>query len=298
MSLASEISEFLDYIASERALSVNTRQAYEKDLSQFADFCTAKRIDSLHASLKDLRDFLAHLRGMNLSPRSIARKTSALKQFYKFLIREEKVDGDPSELLSVTVKTKRLPKHLTLEEILRLINTAKGDTDSEVRDRALFELWYATGCRVSELAGVASASIDLKDGTVKIRGKGGRERLVPLSRDSVDWCRRYVDIRHEWLRRSDLRETRVFFLTDRGRAFTRQGIWKILKSYARRAGIRRNVWPHMIRHTFATHVLQNGADLRAVQELLGHRSIATTEIYTHLDIENLKLMQLKYHPRN
>lgn len=298
MNVRSEISEFLDYITSERALSLNTRQAYEGDLSQYADFCIAKQIDPFTASLKNLRDFMAHLRGMNLAARSIARKTSALKQLYKFLIREEKIEGDPSELLTVTVKAKRLPKHLTLEEVLTLIASAKGDNDPEIRDRALFELWYATGCRVSELAGVAAANIDWAGATVKIRGKGGRERLVPLSRDAIEWCRRYTDIRHEWMRLNDLSETKIFFLNNRGKAFTRQGIWKILKLYARKAGIRRNVWPHMMRHTFATHVLQNGADLRTVQEFLGHRSIATTEIYTHLDIENLKLMQLKYHPRS
>lgn len=293
-----EVGEFLSYVSSERALSLNTRQAYEKDLAQYFEFCARKGILYDKATLKDLRDFLANLRRQELSPRSIARKTSSLKQFYKFLLREGKIDTSPADLLTATVKTKRLPKHLSIDEIFGLIAAAKGDDDSEVRDRALFELWYATGSRVSEVAGVTMEAIDWNDGTVKIKGKGGRERLVPVSKVALEWCERYRVIRHEWMRRSDLKETKIFFLTRQGKGFTRQGIWKTVKKYAKRAGIAKNVWPHMIRHSFATHVLQGGADLRAVQELLGHRSISTTEVYTHLDIENLKVMQQKYHPRS
>ena len=162
----------------------------------------------------------------------------------------------------------------------------------------MLEFWYATGCRVSELAGLKASAIDWKEAVVKLLGKGGRERLVPITRDAVDWGKRYQAIRHEALLRHNLKEGEIFFLTRLGGGFTRQGMWKIVKQYALRAGISRNVWPHMIRHSTATHVLQGGADLRSVQELLGHRSIATTEIYTHLDPENLKVMQRKYHPRS
>lgn len=295
---SSEIFDFLSYISSERALAQNTRVAYEKDLEQFLEFCRLHNVSHEHATLKHLRDFLATLRKKELSPRSIARKASSLKQFYKFLLREGKIDANPSELLTVIVKTKRLPKHLTVDEIFALIASAAGENEAEVRDRALLELWYATGSRVTELAGVTLENLDWDDGTVKIRGKGGRERIIPVSRDSLEWCEKYRLVRHEWMRRHDLKETKIFFLTRQGRGFTRQGIWKIVKKYAKRAGIARSVWPHMIRHSFATHILQGGADLRAVQELLGHRSISTTEVYTHLDIENLKLMQLKYHPRS
>jgi len=286
------VKDFLSYISSERALAANTCDAYEQDLSDFLEFCLRKEVSPLHASLKSLRDFLAHLRKKPLSPRSIARKLSALKQFYKFLLRENRIEGNPSELLSVIVKTKKLPKHLSIEEIFKLIAAAKGENDAEVRDRALLEIWYATGTRVSELAHLTIQGIDWKEGVVTVFGKGGRERLVPLSREAVEWALRYKDIRHEWMRRHDLKEMDIFFLSRRGKGFTRQGIWKIVKRYAKRAGITRNVWPHMIRHSFATHILQGGADLRAVQELLGHRSISTTEVYTHLNAAQVSSTRL------
>jgi integrase/recombinase XerD len=293
-----EVKAFLGYVASERALSDNTLLAYEQDLVQFLEFCTRKSIDPLKVSLRDLRDFLASLRKQGLASRSLARKLSALKQFYKFCVRENRIESDPSELLSVTVKASRLPKHLSVDEMFAFIAGAKGDNENEVRDRSLLELWYATGSRVSEMSGLRIQDIDWKEAVVKISGKGGRQRLVPISRTAVEWGMKYQGIRHEWLIKHRLKETEIFFLTRMGKGFTRQGIWKIVKKYAKKAGLGRNVWPHMIRHSFATHVLEGGADLRAVQELLGHRSISTTEVYTHLDIENLKVMQLKYHPRS
>jgi len=298
LTASKEMNDFLAYISSERALSKNTRIAYEQDLEQYLLFCQRKHIVPQQATLSELREFLASLRKQGMSTRSVARKLSALKQLFKFWIREGIVESDPSELLSVTVKTKLLPKHLTVEEMFRFIAEAKGDNEAEVRDRALLELWYATGTRVSEMAGIRVTDFDWKELVVKVTGKGGRERLIPISQSALEWCQKYKKIRHEWIRRAALKETQIFFISRQGKGFTRQGIWKIVKKYAKRSGIGRNVWPHMIRHSFATHVLEGGADLRAVQELLGHRSIATTEVYTHLDIENLKQMQLKYHPRS
>lgn len=291
------LREFLAYLASEKGLSGNTLVAYEADLEDFHTFCVVKHVAFEKPTTKQLRSYLAHLRKRELSERSIARRASSLRQFYRFLVREGLAEEDPAELITVIRKGRKLPKHLSVEEVFRLLEAASGRTDGEVRDRAMLEFWYATGCRVSELADLQAAHVDWDDALVKIRGKGGRERLVPLTKEAVAWGKRYRAIRHEWLRLHGLRETEVFFLTRRGTRFTRQAIWKIVKRYAREAGLTRNVWPHMIRHSFATHVLQGGADLRAVQELLGHRSIATTEVYTHLDPENLKVMQLKYHPR-
>jgi len=290
-------SEFLSYIASEKALSANTYMAYELDLEQYFAFCQRKKIQPAQASHKELRQYLANLQKQDLGMRSIARKLSTIKQFYKFLLKENRIASDPSELLSVTVNTRKLPKCLTIEEVFALLEAAKGSSESEVRDRALLEMWYATGMRVSEIALLTADNIDWSGGMIKILGKGGRERMVPFGTEAKCWCKKYSQIRHEWVRESGLKEPRIFFLTRTGKGFTRQGIWKILKKYAKAAGIEKNVWPHMIRHSFATHVLQGGADLRLVQELLGHRTISTTEIYTHLDIENLKVMQLKYHPR-
>jgi len=291
------VQHFLDYLRTEKAVAANTRLAYEKDLEQFVEFSRSRGQSLATANLTHLRHFTSWLRREDLAPRSIARKVSTLKQYYQFCVREGTVEEDPSELLTITVKTKRLPKHLSVNEIFAIISAAKGSTESEIRDRALLELWYATGCRVSEIAGVTVDALDMKGRTVKIRGKGGRERLLPIHDEAIHWCEEYRTVRHEWMRQADLKETKLFFLTRRGTALTRQAIWKILKRYALLAGIDKNVWPHLIRHTFATHVLQGGADLRAVQELLGHRSISTTEVYTHLDVENLKVMQQKFHPR-
>lgn len=293
-----EIKEFLDYLSSEKGLSNNTAVAYAQDLDQLGEFCALYKIEAIQASQKDLRDFVAYLRKQELSTRTIARKISTLKQFYKFLLREDKIKADPADLLTIVQKTKRLPKHLTIEEIFRLISSAEGTSPSEIRDRALLEMWYATGARVSELAQLTVSQIDFQEKVVKIRGKGNKERLVPISEEAVIWAKKYQAIRHDWLRESGLKDTKIFFLTHFGKAFSRQGIWKLVKKYAKKAQISRKVWPHMIRHSFATHVLRGGADLRAVQELLGHKSISTTEVYTHLAIENLKTMQLKYHPRD
>ena len=295
--MLAEIKEFLDYIAIERGLSPNTGLAYAQDLEQLSQFCSRYRLNILEVSHKELRTFVAYLRKQELNSRSIARKVSTLKQFYKFLIREDKIQNDPADLLSIVQKSVRLPKHLSVEEMFRLIASAEGNTNVEIRDRALLEMWYGTGARVSEMAQLKIANIDLESKVVKIVGKGGKERIVPLSQDAIQWAQRYLSIRHQWILDHNLKETKIFFLSRVGKAFTRQGIWNLLKRYVKRSQISRKVWPHMIRHSFATHVLRGGADLRAVQELLGHKSIATTEIYTHLAIENLKVMQLKYHPR-
>ena len=291
------VHHFLDYLRSEKAVALNTRLAYQRDLEQFLEFSALEGTAPANADLAHLRHFTAWLRRRDLSPRSIARKVSALKQFYQFLVREGDMTSDPAELLSVTVKTKRLPKHLSIEEVFSILKAAAGNTESEIRDRALLEIWYATGSRVSEVASITVDALDVKGKTVKILGKGGRERLLPIHSEAIQWAEKYRSIRHEWIRRADLKETSLFFLSKQGKGLTRQAIWKILKRYAKTAGVHRNVWPHLIRHSFATHVLQGGADLRAVQELLGHRSISTTEIYTHLDVENLKVMQQKFHPR-
>jgi integrase/recombinase XerD len=296
--MQSEVSEFLEYIAVERGLSENTRSAYESDLLRFVEFATVKRLLLETLTPAHLREYLGRLKSDELSSRSLSRKLSALKQFFQFCLREGKIKCNPAELLTVIVKSKRLPKHLSIEESFRLIEVSKGSTEQSVLDYAMMELWYATGCRVSELAKVGCDDIDWKSGLVCLRGKGNRQRWVPLNGDALVAIRNYQTVRHERVRRAGLVDTSTFFLDARLKPFTRQGLWKWLGELAKRAGIRRKVWPHMIRHSFATHVLQGGADLRTVQELLGHKSIATTQVYTHLDVENLKTMQRKYHPRD
>lgn len=293
-----ELTEFLEFILAEKGLSSHTIEAYRCDLAQFIEYCQIKKWSLEEIQLSHLREYLASLRKKELGSRTLARKSSALKQFFKFLIRENKIKKDPTELLLVQVKQKRLPKHLSVDEMFKVIAMAGGESEMEIRDRALLELWYATGTRVSEICQVQVSDLDFEQKTLKVLGKGNRQRLLPVGEVALSWCQKYKMIRHEWIRRACLKEMDTFFLSPRGGVLSRQNVWKMLKSYTKKAGIKRSVWPHMIRHSFATHILRNGADLRAVQELLGHRSISTTEVYTHLDIENLKLMQSKYHPRS
>lgn len=293
-----EINEFLDFVQSEKALADASCEAYRRDLEQFSDYLTVHRISFQSLGAKEVRQYLATLRRRGLSERSLARKASVLRQLSKFMIREEIWTTNPTEFVRIRLKSKRLPRSFSLEEMESLIQAPSGKTPLEIRDRALFELWYATGCRISEVARLTVDAIDWKASVVRIIGKRNRVRYVPLHQEAIDWCQKYRVIRHEWIRRQGLKESNIFFLSRRGTGFTRQFIWYLFKKYAKRANITRNAWPHMIRHSFATHVLKGGADLRTVQELLGHRSIATTEIYTHLDVEDLKIAQSKYHPRN
>jgi integrase/recombinase XerD len=296
--MESEVTEFIFFLTAEKGLAHNTRLAYEHDLEQFVVFLKVKKLDVQGVRLNHLREFIARLRSQGITPRSIARKVSALNQFFRFLLREGKVKANPAELLTVVVKSRRLPKHLTVEESFALIEAARSGTPDGIRDLAMMEVWYATGCRVSELASIGSESIDWKGGLVRLSGKGNRQRWVPLSQDALAAASRYKTVRHGWIQKMGLTEETAFFISERGRPFSRQTLWKWLQKLAVKAGIQRKVWPHMIRHSFATHVLQGGADLRTVQELLGHRSISTTEMYTHLNVENLKVMQRKYHPRD
>lgn len=294
----SDSTDFEAFITAEKGLSANTCIAYHQDLEQFFTFCTVHKKPHREADLRFLRSYLGHLKKQGHSSRTLARKVSALKQFYAFLMREDRTTGNPAELLTVLVKEKRLPKHLTEAEMVSLVTAPKGQTEGAIRDRAILELWYATGCRVTELVTLELSQFDFEQRVIKVKGKGNRWRLVPVHEEAIKWCLRYRDVRHEWMQRWGLVDTDVFFLTSRGTVFTRQALWKMVRSYAKEAGIERPVWPHMIRHSFATQLLAHGADLRAVQELLGHRSITTTEVYTHLNIENLKSMQAKFHPRS
>lgn len=291
-------ADFLAFITAEKGLSPNTRIAYQQDLDQYFEFCRIHHQEPRSANLKFLRSYVAQLRKLGQSSRTLARKLSTLKQFYSFLMRENRTVGNPAELMTILVKEKRLPKHLSEAEMVSLVTTPDGMTEHTTRDRAILELWYATGCRVTELVELEIGNIDWQGRIVKVKGKGNRERLIPIHQDALAWCKKYKDVRHQWMARWGLNDTEVFFLTARGTPFSRQALWKLVKGYAKQAGIVRPVWPHMIRHSFATQLLAGGADLRAVQELLGHRSITTTEVYTHLSIENLKTMQAKFHPRS
>lgn len=288
--------DFLHFMGAEKGLTTNSLEAYEKDLEQFESFLISEGLELKSIGYRDLRNFLSFLRKRNQSQSSLSRKVSSVRQFFKFLVRENRINEDPSELLSVIVKKKVLPEILSLDEIKRLIEAAEPSTPLGIRDRALLEFWYSTGARVTELSTLAQKNVDLKKGWVILEGKGRRQRKLPLTTMATAFGKKYSEVRHEWVRKTGS-ELPNFFISPLGKEISRQALWKLVKAYARKANLSKKVWPHMIRHSFATHVLTGGADLRVVQELLGHRSISTTEIYTHLKLEDLKIMQLKYHPR-
>ena len=285
------IIEFLDHCSVERGLSEHTRMAYHNDLRQVAQFLHAAGIvrwDDVNRLA--LTGFIRDLSERELAPSSIARKVASLKSFFQFLVREGVLDRDPSAELERPKTARYLPRVLNQAEITRLV-----EQPVDLRDRAILELLYAGGFRVSELTRVNVLDLDLQAGTVRCLGKGSKERLVPIGRAAVRAIEVYLsDLRPRLRPRS---AERALFLNYAGRRLTRQGIWKVVKEAARDAGIQKDITPHTLRHTFATHLIENGADLRAVQEMLGHADISTTQLYTHLSKRRIKDVYRTAHRR-
>ncbi|MGI8512063.1 MAG: site-specific tyrosine recombinase XerD [Solirubrobacteraceae bacterium] len=290
--------DFLAYLEFERGLSRNTLEAYRSDLLQYGRFLTARERTATDARPADVSDFLAALadgRGGPASPATIHRKAACLRSFYRHLRREEVLDTDPTAALSSPRRGRRLPQVLTRAEVGRLLAQPDGSEPAALRDRALLELMYACGLRASEVIGLDVGDLDLDDAVVRARGKGSKERVIPVGRGAVGAVRTYLE--HG---RSELVGARAeshLFVNFRGGALTRQGLYKIVRRHAAGAGLADRMSPHTLRHTFATHLLAGGCDLRSVQEMLGHADVATTQLYTHLSSERLKDVYFKAHPR-
>jgi len=284
------LGEFLDSLRVERHLAENTVRSYERDLTLYGAFLARRSIPGpADASHHDLRAYLGWLAERGLAPRSRARNLSALRSFYRFLKMEERTEQDPTEGIEAPKGWKKLPRFLSSEEVERLLASPDRNSSSGLRDAVLLELLYDCGLRVSELATLGADAVDLESMLVRVRGKGGKERYVPFGEEALEVLRLYGERRDaggEYLFRGRL-----------GGHLTRQAVWKIIKRHLRASGIRQNVSPHTLRHSFATHLLNNGADLRAVQMMLGHADISTTQIYTHVTRERLKKVHRKYHPR-
>ena len=277
----------------ERGLAAATLAAYRGDLTRFSLWLSGRGLGLVNARRLDVLDFLAeHARR---SPRTIARRLSALRRFYRHLERAGRIAGNPCERIDAPRLGRPLPGTLTEQDVERLLAAPDVDTVLGVRDRAMLEVLYATGLRVSELVGLRSEQVDLRQGLLRVVGKGDRERLVPLGEQAVDWLERFLERGRAGI--LGARPSAALFPTGRGRAMTRQAFWQLVKRYARRAGILREISPHTLRHAFATHLLDHGADLRVVQMLLGHRDISTTQIYTHVARERLKALHARHHPR-
>jgi integrase/recombinase XerD len=288
------LDEFIDQLWWEDGLARNTLESYRRDLSQFGAWLEARKQSLSQVVLQDLQDYLA-VRMAATKSRSVARLIASLRRFYRYLLREGKISTDPTLLLDSPKLPRTLPKSLTEDDVVALLNAPNHAEVLGLRDRAMLETLYATGLRVSELVNLNVAEVSVADGVLRVTGKGSKTRLVPLGEEALDWLTRYM--RQARLAILDGQISDSMFVTQRGGAMTRQAFWYIIKRYAARAGIHKALSPHVLRHAFATHLLNHGADLRVVQMLLGHADISTTQIYTHVARERLKQLHAKHHPR-
>lgn len=293
---AYRLEQFRDFLALEAGTSRHTVESYLRDATRLVQWATAKTLrDPARLTAAHLRDFIYTLKDLGLAPATIRRQVSTLRTYFRFLVGEGHVARDPTERLESPKQWRTLPDVLSLAEIERLLAAPNSDEPLAVRDRALLELAYATGMRVSELVSVTFQDILFADGVARVFGKGAKERLVPVGRRALGAVALYAREIRPTLDRGKGRG--VLFLNARGTPLTRVGAWGIIKATARRAAITKRVTPHTLRHTFATHLLEGGADLRAVQEMLGHADLSTTQLYTHVDRDYLRSVHKRFHPR-
>jgi integrase/recombinase XerD len=296
MEISATISSFLTHAKVEKGLSSNTVSAYRRDLVKFDVFAQKRKLSLESVSRDDLVDFLAGLYRLKLESRTVARHLVTLRNFFRFAQIHELITTDPSINLESPKIRRSLPGYLRLEEVEKLLEQPDSGTALGLRDRAMLEVLYSTGLRVSELIGLRVSDLDSKVGCVRCIGKGDKERIVPVGRKALLMVEKYLrDARPKLL--GKLRGSPTLFVNRRGVSLSRVGVWKILSGYGKRAGLRVSLTPHMLRHSFATHLLERGADLRSVQLMLGHADISTTQIYTHVVEERLKQIYKAHHPR-
>lgn len=288
---------FLEYLTVELGLSANTRQAYERDLRLFCKTLGFKNSDALvNVSREQITRYMTQLKEKGLAAATIARKLAAIKAFYRFMTAEGYMDANPAEVVEAGTKGIKLPRVLSEDEVVRLLNQPDITTAEGFRDRTMLEVLYATGMRVSELINLTLERVDLNMKYIIAFGKGSKERIVPLGSVAAEFLQQYLEKVRPKLTHED-RNTNIVFLAFGGHELTRQRFWQIIRAYGRKANINKVLTPHILRHSFATHLLDNGADLRSVQELLGHSDISTTQIYTHLTNKRLRDIYAKAHPR-
>lgn len=293
------VEAFLDHLAVERGLAENTRAAYRADLTRFTGSLQRLGITSpLAVQRPHITQYLVDQRQRGLSPRSLARHLAAIRMFCRFLAREKLLPTDVTQTIDPPQLWRTLPQTLAVNQIDRLLDAPSPRRRLGLRDKALLEFMYATGVRVSEASHVTLNAVNLEAGFVRAIGKGNKERLIPLGRAARDWLSRYLAEARPRLARRSAPLCSEIFLSTRGTPLSRKTIWRLIKKYARTAGITQHLTPHTLRHSFATHLLHNGGDLRVIQEMLGHADIATTQVYTHLDQNRLKATHYHFHPRS
>lgn len=296
MSNAGLLDEFCDALWLEDGLAHNTLESYRRDLSQFAAWLELRhQADLLQAGRPEILDYLTYRFAQHAKARTSSRALSSLRRFYRHLLRQGKIGADPTLQVEMPKLPRSLPKSLGEAEVESLLNAPDSTDRLGLRDRAMLETLYATGLRVSELVALPLQGLNLEVGVVRVMGKGSKERLVPLGEDALDWLKQYLSEARATLLGGKV--SSAVFVTQRGEAMTRQAFWYLIKRYAVRAGLTQTLSPHTLRHAFATHLLNHGADLRVVQMLLGHTDISTTQIYTHVARERLKRLHAIHHPR-
>lgn len=291
-----ELEAFMDHLRLERGLSLNTCISYRKDIENFLAFLSRTGGTLIQASIEDGQKYGAELRHKGLKDSSIARHVSALRSFYNFLMGSAVLQSNPMELLQTPHIRRPLPRVLTVSDVIRLLEAPDTNEILGIRDRAMWELMYSSALRVSEVTGLKFGDLDLEDGWALIHGKGSKERWVPVGESARNWVKKYLrEARPKLIRTA--KQMQVIFLNSRGKPLTRQGVWQLLKSYAVHLTPPLNIHPHTLRHCCATHLLEGGADLRTVQEFLGHADISTTQIYTQVDRNYLREVHRSFHPR-
>jgi len=293
-----ELKDFIHFLTVEKGLARNTIVSYERDLKSYLKYLkNIERVEVLNEVQRlQIVQFLKYLKEQGKSAKTLARHIASLRAFHQFLLREKKTDHDPSVHIESPKQERRLPKVLNMQEVETLLDAPKAKDHYGLRDKAMLELLYATGIRVSELIGLDLGDVHLTMGFVRCIGKGNKERIIPIGKTAADALDKYLhEGRSKFISKGP--SENALFLNHHGKRLTRQGFWKILKKLAEEANIQRDLTPHTLRHSFATHLLENGADLRAVQEMLGHADISTTQIYTHVSKTRLKDVYSQFHPR-
>lgn len=290
------IESFLSYLSVERALSANTIASYRRDLNAYMNFLAGQSSGTLSKTTKnDIINFMLYQKDNGLATNSIARSLAAIKVFYRFLVRERILSTDPTSLIDSPKLWKKIPETLTENEVDTLLRQPDSRNKQGIRDRAILETLYATGMRVSEAVNLKVNNVNLDVGFLRCIGKGNKERLIPIGAKATNSIKRYLEVSRTHLLKN--KESDFLFLNRFGKKISRQSLWKLIKKYARRARIKKPLRPHILRHSFATHLLERGADLRSVQEMLGHSDISTTQIYTHINKDGLKTIHRMFHPR-
>lgn len=297
ISLTKHLKSFLYYIELEKGLAVNTIKSYDNDLKRLIEFTYDRNISYYKdISLMLLEDFFNQLYELGLNNSSRARYLSAIREFFKYLNYKKIITDNKTEKLDLPKPTRKIPEVLTFLEVSMILDSINLNSNLGIRDRAMLETLYASGLRVSELIGIKERDILFEEGIIRVFGKGSKERIVPIGSSALDYIKQYI-AKVRFQLKNSIKQTDELFLNSRGGSLSRMGIWKIIDKYVKMTNIEKNVHPHTFRHSFATHLLEGGADLRAVQEMLGHSDISTTQIYTHIDNQYLKEIHSSFHPR-